>query len=81
MKKVLKFSASWCGPCKMLSKVLEEVNSPIEIEEIDIDQNLDLARQHNIRGVPTLVMYNNGMEVKRVSGLLNKAEIENWLYT
>jgi thioredoxin 1 len=81
MKKVLKFSASWCGPCKMLSKLLQDVNSPVEIEEIDIDKDVDFARQHNIRGVPTLIMYNNGLEVKRVSGLLNKVELENWLHS
>jgi thioredoxin-like negative regulator of GroEL len=81
MKKVLKFSASWCSPCKILSRVCQELDSAVEIEEIDIDKDSELARQHNIRSVPTLVMYENGMEKKRVSGLLSTVELDRWLHS
>jgi len=79
MKKVLKFSASWCGPCKMLSKTLEEVQTDMPIEEIDIDEQSELAVEYGIRGVPTLVMIDENVEVKRNVGNLTKSQLENWL--
>lgn len=71
--KVLKFSASWCGPCKMLGKTIESVKDQTDmlIEEVDIDQQTELAKQYQIRGVPTLVLLDNtGNEVKRKSGAM-----------
>jgi len=79
MKKVLKFSATWCGPCKMLAKTLQTVNTEVEIEEVDINQNEELAAQYKVRGVPTLVMLEDGVEVKRVVGVKSKEELENWI--
>ena len=79
MKKVLKFSASWCGPCKMLTKTLATIESPIEIEEVDVDQNRALAEQYRVRGVPTLVMTEDDNEIKRKVGVLSKEELQNWL--
>ena len=80
MKEVLKFSASWCGPCQMLSMTLKGMDDiPVPIKEIDIDEELDLASQYNIRSVPTLVMVENGSEVKRVSGALPAAKVKEFL--
>ena len=79
MKKVLKFQASWCGPCKMLSKTLSQIQTEVEIEEIDIDQNAELTAQYRVRGVPTVVMLENNVEIKRFVGVKGKEEIENWL--
>lgn len=80
MKEVLKFSASWCGPCQMLSMTLKGMDDiPVPIKEIDIDEELDLASQYNIRSVPTLVMLENGNEVKRVSGALPAAKVKEFL--
>jgi thioredoxin 1 len=79
MKKVLKFSASWCGPCKMLSKTLEDVQTDIIIEEIDIDEKSELAVEYGIRGVPTLVMVDENVEIKRNVGNLTKSQLEIWL--
>jgi thioredoxin-like negative regulator of GroEL len=80
MKQVLKFSASWCGPCQALSMTLKGIDDiPVEIKEIDIDENLDLAAQYNIRSVPTLVMLENGSEVKRVSGALPANKVKEFL--
>ena len=77
--KVLRFTASWCQPCKMLEKTLQDVNTQIPIEVIDIDNNRELAVQYGIRGVPTLVMIDGDIEVKRFSGVKMKNEIETWL--
>ena len=79
MKKVLKFSATWCGPCKMLAKTLQTVNTDVEIEEVDINQNEELTAQYRVRGVPTLVMLEDDVEVKRVVGVKSKEELENWI--
>ena len=55
MKKVLRFTASWCGPCKMLAKTLEEVETNVPIEVIDIDVNPEIATEFGIRSVPNSV--------------------------
>ena len=79
--KVLRFtaSASWCQPCEMLAKTLEEVNTQIPIEVIDIDKNQHLAVNYGIRSVPTLVMLDGDIEVKRFSGMKMKNELSEWL--
>ena len=77
--KVLRFTASWCQPCKMLAKTLEDVDTRIPIEVIDIDENRELATNYGIRGVPTLVMIDGDVEVKRVSGMLMKNQLTEWL--
>ena len=77
--KVLRFTASWCQPCKMLAKTLEDVETQIPIEVIDIDENQELAMDYGIRGVPTLVMLDGDIEVKRVSGMLMKNQLTDWL--
>ena len=53
--KILKFSAEWCTPCKMLQRTLDEMALPYPVENIDIDKKPDLAGEFGIRGVPTLV--------------------------
>ena len=78
--KVLRFTASWCQPCKMLAKTLEDVETQIPIVVIDIDDNQDLAKSYNIRGVPTLVMLDDSdTEVKRFSGTKQKNELIDWM--
>jgi thioredoxin 1 len=79
MIKVLKFYADWCGPCKMLSKTLEDVQTNVMIEEIDIDENMNLAKEYGIRGVPTMVMLDDNVEVKRITGATTKEKLEEWL--
>lgn len=79
MKRVLRFTATWCQPCKMLAKNLESVNSIVPIEVIDIDENTDVAVEYGIRSVPTLVMLDENMEVKRMSGTKSLKELEDWL--
>lgn len=79
MRKVLKFSASWCGPCKMLSKTIEGIETDVVIEEVDIDEQSELAVEYGIRGVPTLVMLDENVEVKRSVGNLTKQQLESWL--
>ena len=80
MKEVLKFSANWCGPCQMLGQTLKNIeDNVIPIREIDIDEDLDTAAKFNIRSVPTMIMLENGNEIKRVSGALPLAKVKEFL--
>ena len=75
--KLVKLSATWCGPCKMLSNTLKEVDlSGYEFVEIDVDEQRDTAMKYNIRGVPVLVIEDdNGNELRRTVGNKNKTHI------
>lgn len=80
--KLLKFQATWCQPCKMLSRIMQDASDKITIpvEEIDIDQNMDMAVQFQVRGVPTLVVVDDeGKEVKRVSGMMTEDKLMEFL--
>lgn len=80
MKKLLKFSAAWCGPCQALGMTLKEKDDwGIPIEEIDIDDNLDMAAKYGIRSVPTMIIEEDGTVLKRVSGALNAKKIEEFI--
>ena len=79
MIKVLKFQADWCSPCKALSKLLEGVETNVVIEPINIDKNPKIAREYGIRSVPTMVMLDDGIEVKRISGCPMETELKEWL--
>ena len=78
-KVLLKFSASWCGPCKMLSKVIEGVELNLPVIEIDIDEQFELSNMYQIRNVPTLVLLDNGEEVKRKSGVMQAAQLKEFI--
>jgi thioredoxin 1 len=80
--KALKFYATWCQPCKMLSKIIEEASDKITmpIEDIDIEQNMELAQKYGIRGVPALVIVNeDGEEIKRQSGMMQEDKLLEFL--
>jgi thioredoxin 1 len=78
MKKIYKFSATWCGPCKMLSKTLATIESPIQIEEVNIDENVELRQQYKVRGVPTLILVEDDKEIKRKVGVMSAEEFLQW---
>ena len=79
MKKVLRFTASWCGPCKSLAKTLENIETNIPIEVVDIDVFPDIATEYGIRSVPTLVMVEDNIEVKRMSGVKAENLMREWI--
>ena len=78
MKRIIRFTASWCGPCKSLAMNLENANLTLPIEVVDIDVHDDLAREYGIRGVPTLVMLDENIEVKRLVGSKPVKELQEW---
>jgi len=80
MKKVIRFTASWCQPCKALASILEEIDINIPIEVVDIDAQQDIAIEYGIRGVPTLVKIdNNGNVAGRMVGVKAKNLVEEFL--
>lgn len=74
--EVLKFSASWCGPCRVLAQTLKDVEG---ITNIDIDKDMETARKYGIRNVPTMVFLKDGKEVHRQSGNMPLSMYENIL--
>lgn len=79
--KLIKLSATWCGPCKMLAKTLEDVDlSEYQLVEIDVDQQRDIAMKYNIRGVPVLVIEDEqGNELRRTVGFKNQTQLKEFL--
>lgn len=79
MRKLLKFKAVWCGPCKTLSNIMEGADLGVEVVEIDVDEDTESAVKYNIRGVPTLILVEDGVEMKRTSGVQTLEKLKQWL--
>ncbi len=80
--KVLKFYADWCGPCKGLSQVIKNAGDKVTvpIEDVNIDENLFMAQDFKVRGVPTMVIVDeNENEVRRKVGMMNEEELLQFL--
>lgn len=80
MIKVIKFSASWCGPCKMLAPIFDQVKSEVSgvsFMDVDVDANKDITSKYSVSSVPTVIIEKNGELVNRFSGVKSKLEIIN----
>ena len=75
---LLDFWASWCGPCRMVGPVLDEIageRSDIKVVKVNVDEERELAGQYQVMSIPTLMVVKNGEIVKRAAGAKNKAQI------
>ena len=78
---LIDFYAEWCGPCKMMSPILKDVKDnlgeSITIIKIDVDKNQSLAAKYQVRGVPTLILFKQGKQLWRQSGMVQKEDLIN----
>ena len=75
MVTVKKFSAVWCGPCRALTPVMNEIKgnySNVKFEEYDIDEYSDITEEYGVRSVPTVIIVKDGIELQRFTGLSSK---------
>lgn len=74
--KLLKFSATWCGPCQQLAATIKDVELSVEVLSYDVDVDLEETAKYNVRGVPTLILVTeDGEEIKRTTGAKTKEKI------
>ena len=76
---LVDFGAKWCGPCRKLSPVLDEIeetfSDKVKVAKVDADANRDLLKQYSVSGLPSLLIYKSGAPVERMSGLIPKSTI------
>ena len=76
---LVDFYADWCGPCNAMSPVIEELAIELEgkakVGKINVDENSDIAVEYNVMSIPTLIVFKNGKEEKRLVGLRDKEEL------
>lgn len=80
---LVDFWAAWCGPCKMLAPVVEEIaeeyEGKLKVGKVNIDEQMDLAMQFKVTSIPTLILFEKGEAIKREVGFMTKSEIEEML--
>ena len=78
---IVDFFATWCGPCKMLSPILEKVEEDskgdFNIVKVDVDESYDVAKKYGIMSVPTMIIFKDGDEQEKIVGLRQKNQIED----
>lgn len=68
MKQILYFTASWCGPCKLLKPKIQALQSKLPITILDVDTNAEACSKYSVRNVPTIIITSNGNEIARLVG-------------
>jgi len=79
---VVDFYATWCGPCRLITPILEELSGrmdSVRFVKVDIDESPDVAQKYAVTGVPTLVVFKGGEEADRKVGALPKPALESWV--
>ena len=71
-KVIVDFFANWCGPCKMLAPIMEDISKDYNVVKVDIDENEELAEKFSVMSIPCVIMFENGKEISRSVGFLPK---------
>tara|TARA_R110000822_G_scaffold24150_5_gene73842 strand:- start:2497 stop:2745 length:249 start_codon:yes stop_codon:yes gene_type:complete len=69
MKKILYFSAPWCGPCKQFTPIMEQIGQTVPVEKINVDEQSDLAATYGVRNVPTVLILKDGQVAQKFVGV------------
>ena len=77
------FTADWCNPCKKVKPIVEEMNreNTIKFQMIDVDSEIELVKKFEIRSVPTFILIENGIEIKRTSGAQTREQLQELIDT
>ena len=75
MKKIIYFAATWCGPCRGLSPIMDELAFRVNVQKVDVDNSKDEVHKYHVKSVPTLVLLEDGNETKRLVGSQTEKKI------
>ncbi|ATG97603.1 thioredoxin [Mesoplasma lactucae] len=81
-KVLVDFYADWCGPCKMLAPIIEQVaeeNPDLKVLEVNVDNVPDLAKEYQVMSIPTLIMFKDGKQTNKAIGLQPKQQLEAFI--
>ncbi len=80
---IVDFWAEWCGPCKIIGPILEEISEEkqnlLNIYKLNVDENPETAQKYNVRGIPTLIFFNKGEIIETKIGSLPKSALNEWI--
>ena len=80
---LVDFWAEWCGPCKQVGPILEEISNEmsdqVTIAKHNIDENPKIAQEYNIRSIPALMLFKEGKKISEIMGALPKSNLESWI--
>jgi thioredoxin 1 len=80
---IVDFWAEWCGPCKMMSPIVDEISETlkgkVKVVKINIDENPNIPTQYGIRGIPTFIVFKNGEAVETKVGGMSKTQFSDWV--
>ncbi len=75
---LVDFYADWCGPCKMMSEMLNKIND-IKIIKVNVDKYMDLAQQYGVMSIPTLILFDNGNLIRQHVGMMSLNELNDFI--